>query len=131
MMRFDWTLKARITACAVLGAIVLIGLGASALWREQQMSQALRDIYEREVQPMQELQRIDATMKDVRFRLAGALPESGQHLTRIMAGAATLHGDPPIADDNLHFIPSPTIAPGSFCFRSRRAPSTCAQEIPP
>jgi hypothetical protein len=45
-----------------------------------------------------------------------------------MAGTAMLHGHPPIADDDLHFIPSPAIAPGSFVLRRRRTPLTCAQE---
>ena len=80
-----WTLKTRIVVVAAFGAFVIAALGAGSIWRERETQRALRDIHDREVQPMLELTRIDAALKDVRFRLAGVLldqlplPSSRQH----------------------------------------------------
>ena len=85
-----WTLRRRVAIASLLGALVLAALGGGVLWREHQFSDAMREIHDRQVQPMQTLQRIDATMKDVRFRLSGVLldqvPVSGarQHLQNAM-----------------------------------------------
>jgi methyl-accepting chemotaxis protein len=80
------TIRARVIASAVIGGIAIAAIGAASLWREREMAEALREVYEVQVRPMQELQRIDSTLKDVRFRLAGVLldqmpvPGSRNHL---------------------------------------------------
>ncbi len=67
------SIRARVVASGALCALAIAGLGGVSLWREHASAQALRGVYEGQVRPMQDLQRIDATLKDVRFRLAGVL----------------------------------------------------------
>ena len=76
MIRMLTTIRARLIAVAVVaivGALALTGLNVVA---GRASGQALENIYEENLRALVQLQKVDVTLREVRFRVAGVLLET-------------------------------------------------------
>jgi len=76
MMSILYTIRARLAAAAVtatVGALVLAGINAMT---SRASGAALESIYEDNLRALVQLQKIDVTLREVRFRVAGVLLET-------------------------------------------------------
>ena len=64
------TIKTQLLSGAVLTVFIILLLGGANIYSIRQGSTALADVYENNVQPLVILQEMDATLKEIRFRMA-------------------------------------------------------------
>jgi methyl-accepting chemotaxis protein len=69
------SVRAKLAAIALVAAVGALGLAGFNLYAAQESSRALKGVYEANVQALVQLQKIGATLREVRFRVAGVLLE--------------------------------------------------------
>ncbi|HET9577629.1 MAG TPA: methyl-accepting chemotaxis protein [Usitatibacter sp.] len=67
------SVRAKLTAVALVAAVGAIALAAFNLYAARANSEALKSVYESNVHTLVQLQKIGATLREVRFRVAGVL----------------------------------------------------------
>jgi methyl-accepting chemotaxis protein len=67
------SVRARLAAVAIVGAVSVLGLAAFNLYAARANSEALNEVYESDVHALVQLQKIGAMLREIRFRVAGAL----------------------------------------------------------
>ncbi len=72
-MRKSISLRATLWGLAAVSIIILSVFAGTLYWSAQRGASALEAVYEQQVQPALALGKIDSTLKDVRFRIAGVL----------------------------------------------------------
>ena len=83
------SVRAKLAAIALVAAVGALGLAGFNLYAAQESSRALKGVYESNVQTLVQLQKVGATLREVRFRVAGVLlemlpvPGSLNHLVEV------------------------------------------------
>ncbi len=67
------SVRAKLATVAFVAAVGAIGLAAFNLYAARESSEALKSVYESNVRTLVQLQKIGATLREVRFRVAGVL----------------------------------------------------------
>src|SRR5512137_1763590 len=70
------TISARLAFAAGLAAIAALVLAGFSAYANHASGAALQRLYEQDVRALVQLQKIDGTLREVRFRVAGVLRET-------------------------------------------------------
>lgn len=93
------TLRARLILMAAVALVAVAALAIAMEYANRQSSEAMRQIHEESVIPLQRLFEIDDKMKEVRFRIAGVMvdqlpaPGSRNHLNEVRGQIPKLWDD--------------------------------------